>query len=233
MTIKLITLDLDDTLWNTRPALIAAETSMYQWIEENSPTTAAFYPPGKMREYMGQIALAYPQFAQKVTQLRQETLWRIFMQAGHQRDEAKALGKQAFDVFYRERNRLTLFEDVAENLAHIAERFTVIAVTNGNADLRQVGIDHWFAHSLTADDGYAAKPNIEMFEKALSLASCTSEQSLHIGDHPQMDIHAAQQAGFHTLWFNPNQTVWSEQDIQPSAMFTHWSQLQECLKKFH
>ena len=39
--LKAITLDLDDTLWPSGPALAAAEEHLHVWLEENAPAVAA------------------------------------------------------------------------------------------------------------------------------------------------------------------------------------------------
>ncbi len=86
MPVRLITFDLDYTLWDATPALLAAEQAMHDWIATHSPVTASFYPPEKMREYRQWLAQSYPQLQGKVSELRYETLRRVFMQAGHDRE---------------------------------------------------------------------------------------------------------------------------------------------------
>ena len=37
MSIKLITFDLDDTLWDTAPVIASAEVVLRDWLEANAP----------------------------------------------------------------------------------------------------------------------------------------------------------------------------------------------------
>ena len=37
MSIQLITFDLDDTLWDTAPVILSAETVLRDWLEANAP----------------------------------------------------------------------------------------------------------------------------------------------------------------------------------------------------
>lgn len=235
MAIKLLTFDLDHTLWDPTPALVAAEQAMHQWVEDNSPVTARFYPPQAMREYKVQLAAAYPEFRDKVSELRLETLRRIFMQSGHDRDQARTMAAQAFDAFYQARSRLTLFDGVDLALNQLGQEFQIAAVTNGNADLKIAGFDHYFDAHFNADNVGVAKPAPDIFLAALKHAGVTPQETLHIGDHPEQDVAAAAAIGIKTIWFNKNgsehgkenkgEADWPLSDIQPTATFSRWSQL--------
>ncbi|MCX7079975.1 MAG: HAD family hydrolase, partial [Pseudomonas sp.] len=37
MTIKLITFDLDDTLWDTAPVIVSAEAVLRDWLAQQAP----------------------------------------------------------------------------------------------------------------------------------------------------------------------------------------------------
>ncbi|EGH32151.1 HAD family hydrolase, partial [Pseudomonas syringae pv. japonica str. M301072] len=39
--IKLVTFDLDDTLWDTAPAIAGAEVTLRDWLGENAPKLGA------------------------------------------------------------------------------------------------------------------------------------------------------------------------------------------------
>jgi HAD superfamily hydrolase (TIGR01509 family) len=225
LAIKLLTFDLDHTLWDPTPALIAAEQAMHQWIAENSPATARFYPPEAIREYRNQLAEAYPEFRDKLSELRFDTLRRVFMQSGHHRDQAHSMATQAFDAFYQVRSRLTLFSGVDEVMQQLKQQYHIAAVTNGNADLTLAGFDHYFDGHFNADNHGAAKPAPDMFLAALSQAEATPAETLHIGDHPEQDIAAAAALGIQTIWYNEKEAEWPLSNTQPTATFSHWSQL--------
>lgn len=79
MAIKLVTLDLDNTLWQTDPVIIKAEQACHRWIVENVPQAAEFYTFDALREYKNTIAECYPQLRHKVSELRIEVLRRVFL----------------------------------------------------------------------------------------------------------------------------------------------------------
>lgn len=226
MPIRLITLDLDYTLWDATPALVAAENAMYQWIAAHSPETASFYPPEKMREYKNWVAASYPELSGKVSELRFETLRRVFMQSGHDRDHARELAKGAFNAFFNARSQgLELYEDVDVALNTLKQSCPLIAISNGNADLGIAGHQHYFSDHLNADKHGVAKPAPDMFLEALKRTGIEAHEALHIGDHPEQDVAAAASAGFRTIWFDQNNSGWEMTDVRPDAIFTHWRQL--------
>ncbi|MEK9713516.1 MAG: HAD family hydrolase [Thalassolituus sp.] len=226
MTIKLITLDLDHTIWNPTQALINAEHAVNDWISNNSPVTAEFYPPAKIREYKEQIVAAYPEFRHKVSELRFQVLRRVFLQSGHDSDTARAMASEAFDVFYQARSTgLELFEQVADVLTALKSKHAIVAVTNGNADLDIAGHRRFFDAHYRADDFDQPKPAPDMFLQAMQDAGVTPEETLHIGDHPEQDIAAANALGLKTVWFNEKGSPWPPEFDLPDAEFSHWSQL--------
>ena len=48
--IKVITFDLDDTLWQATPVLIKAEQAVYQWLTNTQPASADHYSAESLRD---------------------------------------------------------------------------------------------------------------------------------------------------------------------------------------
>ncbi len=69
-----------------------------------------------------------------------------------------------------------------------------------------------------------------MFLAALARAQVEPAHSIHIGDHPQDDIFGAQQVGMRTIWFNPQQSVWTG-EREPDAQVSQISQLPDVIKR--
>lgn len=225
MAIKLVTLDLDNTLWQTDPVILKAEQACHRWIEENVPQAAEFYTFDALREYKNTIAECYPQLRHKVSELRIEVLRRVFLQAGISGDEGRHKAQQAFDVFYQARSEVTLFAGALDALTTLQKNYSLIALTNGNADLTLIGIDHLFDAHFNAEQVGAAKPQPDLFQAALSHAGVTSEQCIHVGDHQQQDIIAAQRLGIKTVWVNLTDAAWVEDECTPEQEINHLSQL--------
>lgn len=78
-------------------------------------------------------------------------------------------------------------------------------ITNGNADVRRLGLADYFTFALCAEDIGIAKPDARLFQEALQRGGATADTAVHIGDHPGDDIAGAQQAGLRAIWFNLRQ----------------------------
>jgi putative hydrolase of the HAD superfamily len=70
-----------------------------------------------------------------------------------------------------------------------------------------------------------------MFEAALKFSGIAAEESLHIGDHPEQDIYAAQQLGFNTVWANILDLQWPESLALADHEITRFDQLVPILKQ--
>lgn len=225
----LITLDLDHTLWDTDPVIHAAELACFRWIEQHCPVAAEFYTLETLRDYKNTIAECYPQWRHQVSHLRREVLRRIFLQAGLQDIAAGDMANAAFDVFYQARNRVTLFDGALQSLQQLSQSCPLIALTNGNANLSLIGIDHLFTAHFSAEHIGAAKPAADMFEAAMSHVGADPQHCVHVGDHQEQDIIAAQQLGIKTVWVNVSDADWGYSDCQPDQEINHLAQLPQAI----
>ena len=120
------------------------------------------------------------------------------------------LADTGFQVFLEHRNAVTLFDGAAEALGRLGERFTVGAITNGNADVHRIGIGRHFDFVVTPAEAGAAKPDRAIFECALDAAGAPPETVVHVGDDPARDVAGAAAMGIRTVWMNPEGRSWPE-----------------------
>jgi putative hydrolase of the HAD superfamily len=198
--IKLITFDLDNTLWDADPVLYKAEAAMRNWMCTHHPELASSLSMSQLMALKTKVLTSHPELKGKVSALRQVVLKRFFLDAGFTEGQADRQAQAAFDVFYQTRQKVELFDDAMPMLKQLSVRFMLGSLTNGNASTELIGIDHLFAFSLNAEDVGREKPAPDMFLKALALSDCLPEQVIHVGDHLEQDIWAAQQLGIRTIW---------------------------------
>ncbi|GGY53166.1 haloacid dehalogenase [Bacterioplanes sanyensis] len=220
-----ICLDLDHTLWDTDPVIVAAEHATYDWIATHCPTAAECYTLDALREYKNAIAESYPQWRHQVSKLRREVLRRVFLQAGLQNEQAELMAHKAFAVFYHARSQVNLFDGASDALQQLAQYAPLVAVTNGNADLSIAGIDHLFSGHFSAEKIGAAKPEPDLFLAALEHCGASAANSVHVGDHQEQDIVAAARLGMKTVWVNLSDAPWAESECRPDQEINHLSQL--------
>jgi len=222
--IKLLTFDLDNTLWDIDPVIIAAEQAMRQWIAEHVPEAVAQLEMDLLKQTYKQVLEQHPEVAHHPTNFRKRLLYQMFTQASLSHDHAHEMSAQAFAVFYRGRNQITLYHQAEAILAQLSARFPLVALTNGNADLAMIGIDRFFVAHFSAETEGQPKPHRAMFERALQHCKVAAHEAIHIGDHPREDVTAAAGLGFHTIWFNQNGTAPADQ-CQPSRQIQQLSEL--------
>lgn len=205
--IRVITLDLDDTLWDVLPVLRRAEAALESWFAEHYPRIAERWPAGKRQTLRRQIVAAHAERAHDLTFLRKRVIAYMAEDSGYPADISEA----AFDVFDEHRNRLDLFPDALPALERLSERYRLIAVTNGNARLDKVGIAEYFDGFVSARTAGAAKPDPRIFAAALEAGGRPPGETLHVGDHPEHDVTGARRAGLRTAWVNRRRDAWPEE----------------------
>ncbi|MHB0806395.1 HAD family hydrolase [Stutzerimonas nitrititolerans] len=223
MSIRLITFDLDDTLWDVRPVLHSAELTLREWLARHTPDLNDFSV-----EALGAIRRtlldAQPELRHRISELRRRILCHALEEAGYPRDEACELAEQAFQVFLEARHAVQLFPEVHPTLELLANHYRLGVLTNGNADVRRLGLADYFDFTLCAEELGVGKPDPRPFCEALKRAGVAAEHAVHIGDHPSDDIGGAQRAGMRAIWFNPTGGPWQD-DGHPDAIIGNLAEL--------
>lgn len=202
--IRLITLDLDDTLWPCLPVIQAAEAALFDWLEQHAPAIAAGHDVGSLREHRKGLAAERPELAHDLTALRLTQLEQLMAEHGHD----PALARAASDHFRAARNRVTPYPEVEDALGRLRSRYRLVSLTNGNAQVEHTPLAGCFHLDLTAADVGAAKPDPAMFHAACDWAGVAPDQALHVGDDPQRDIAAARAFGMRTAWISRSDAAW-------------------------
>ncbi len=200
--LKLITFDLDNTLWPVDEVIRRAEKACSDWIIDRHPEAAQALSAERVRAVRTALLRERPDYLDNLTALRQDAMARAFTEHGYSTGEARKIAEQAFLVFHRARNQVTFFPGALEVLEQLADSYQLGALTNGNADLQQIGIAELFTFHHSAETIGKRKPAPDMFLAALTSAGVDASQAVHVGDHPLEDVHAAREHGMHAIWAN-------------------------------
>lgn len=237
---RAITIDLDDTLWPIAPVIARAEAALHDWMLVHAPNAAARYPVATMRELRDAIALANPQLAHDFTAQRKLSLAHALAESGYgpglvepdpvRNDLVKNdLVEAAFTAFYVARNDVELYPDVAAALDRLAAHAPLAALTNGNADLARIGLQHRFVFALGAREHGSSKPDAGIFHAACARLGIAPCDVLHVGDDPEADIAGAARAGLRTCWVNRRGERWLHKDVSPDLSIEHLGVLADWL----
>lgn len=209
--IQAVCFDLDDTFWEVAPVLRRAEARVAQFIAAQHPALAPHITAEAVFETRSALAAAYPARAHDMTWLRTEALRHIAERHGHD----PAVGEAAFQVFIAARNEVELFDDVRPALTALGARFPLATFSNGNADLRRIGLHGHFVGMLNAESVGCAKPVPDAFHAAAAALGVAPQQMLYVGDHPRLDVVASRDAGCLAAWVNRNGQPWPA-DLGPA-----------------
>jgi len=202
--VRAIAFDLDNTLWDVEPVLARAEAQLAAWLHEHCPRTARRLSAAEMRRGREQLARREPHNAHDFTYLRVTALAAQLREHGYE----ERIAEEAFAVFLTARNQVEIFPDVTPGLSRLRRRYALASLSNGNADLACIGLDHLFAVSLNARQIGAAKPEPRCFERLARELALRPREIAYVGDDPRLDVAAARGAGLTTVWMNRRSLAW-------------------------
>lgn len=230
MSIRVVTFDLDNTLWDVTPALLRAEETQRAWLLEHRPGTMEAVDHNVLLDVRRAVARQHPELLHHVSRMRQTVLYELQRSAGYDHAASQAGAEAAFAVFLQERHAVELYEEALEVIQVLHQRYRLGALTNGNADIYKTDAGDYFDFAFLAEDIGASKPAPDMFEAAVARAEVPPQAIAHVGDSLEHDVKGARDAGLRTVWFNPNRET-AAADVQPDVEISRLTDLPQALEK--
>jgi FMN hydrolase / 5-amino-6-(5-phospho-D-ribitylamino)uracil phosphatase len=196
MTVRAVTLDLDDTLWPFAPVAAGIDAALQPWLAEHAPRTAARHDRAAVADAVEAVRARPGHPVHDLGATRRAVL-ALLLEAA---DEDPALAEPAFAVIFAARQRIALYPDAAAALDRLAARVPLLAITNGNADLELTGVSRWFTGSVSALSVGVAKPDRRVFAVACEQLGLPPAEVLHAGDDLHTDVGGALAAGLQAAW---------------------------------
>lgn len=228
MRIKGVLFDLDETLWPVAPVIKHAESTLHAWMAIHVPKVAQHYSIEQLRLRRNALVKTNPRFEYDLWSLRHTLLGNLFHELG---EDAK-MADQAMAVFADARNQVSLYDDVLSGLLALSEHVALGTVSNGFADLHEIGISSHFKVSLAAHRFGCAKPDPRIFLAACSELGLPPEQVIYVGDDLALDVHGAQQVGMQGVWMNRHGLNLEDTQysfVRPDAIVTNLHEVINCL----
>jgi HAD superfamily hydrolase (TIGR01549 family) len=187
------------------PTIERAERVLYEWLQREAPQTAALLvTPGMLRELREATEKERSDLAHDLSALRRESIRTALKRAG----EDPALADPAFDAFFAERQRVTLYDDALPALKWLSERYPLVAISNGNADIHLTGVGRWFRSAFSARAFGSGKPHAPIFRAAAASVGLLPRDMLHVGDDAALDVVGALNAGMQAAWLVREERPW-------------------------
>jgi FMN hydrolase / 5-amino-6-(5-phospho-D-ribitylamino)uracil phosphatase len=210
--IQAITLDLDDTLWPVWPTIARAEVVLQDWLTLHAPQTALLCSDTEQKKHIrAEVNQRHADKAHDLSFLRYESIRQSLIRAG----DSPHLADEAFDVFFAERQNVTLYDGVEQALERLAARYPLVGLSNGNADVFRTAAGPYFKASVSARQFGVAKPDVRIFHAAAAQLNVPAEAVLHLGDDAHTDVMGAMNAGMQTAWVNTQAHDWPHDVAQP------------------
>ena len=227
--IKLITFDLDDTLWDNMPTIRKAEIDTRKWIEDK----VGRIEWGDFDDFLNlreELIKEDESIAWDISKLRKEIFRKklIHIEPEFYRNE---LVDKAFEIFIQKRHKVEFYDGVEESIEQLSQKYSLGILTNGNADIFKFKIGKFFDFSISSLEAKDSKPNRSHFDQALKkINSSNYSEMLHIGDHQINDVFGALSLGIEALWFNNTNAEWSQSFKKPDE-FDSWYKLPQIIKE--
>jgi len=208
MSLKFITFDLDDTLWDNSKVIDLATINCFSWLCHNYPNISNYYCVESLTKLKDEIQATTAKYKHQLTLVRVKSIELALLDAGYSREMAREGAINGFDVFHVYRNEVKLYSGVVKSLNFLSKKYDLAALTNGNIDFKKLSIIKYFKFVLSAEEIDSSKPEPYMFNLALEKNCSRPNETLHFGDSPVNDIIPAQKLGINTVWFNPSKEPW-------------------------
>lgn len=200
-TIKAMTFDLDDTLYDNRPVMANTERQVLIFLQQRFPEFAganSSYFHGLRSELRQQE----PDIYHDVEQWRWRSLELALLNHGYSAEEASSGASEAMDEFACWRSQIEVPPSTHETLTALGQHFPLVAITNGNANPYACGLGDYFEFILKAGLDGRSKPFSDMFSAAAQRLDLAPQYLLHIGDHLATDVAGAVRNGLQACWIN-------------------------------
>ncbi|OEF26136.1 5-amino-6-(5-phospho-D-ribitylamino)uracil phosphatase YigB [Vibrio rumoiensis] len=200
-TIKAMTFDLDDTLYDNHPVIVGLEQKTTQWMHTHHPISQQM-SPSQWRALKLQLAKQTPFLQSDVSEWRFQQIRQGLIHLGYDDPNASQAAKDAMDQVLIWRHQIDVPDLIHQVMSKLKAHMPLIAITNGNVNPDKIGLGDYFDLVLNAGPDGWAKPHGEMFETALAHLGLPAKQVLHVGDNLISDVAGAKYAGMSACWIN-------------------------------
>ena len=104
--------------------------------------------------------------------------------------------------------KVSLFPYTTEILQYLGKKYELHLITNGFSEVQTTklvtsGLGKYFKQIITSEEAGHKKPDKRIFDFAIEKTGAVVEESIMIGDDPEVDILGAMQFGMDAVLFDP------------------------------
>ncbi|KAA8996431.1 5-amino-6-(5-phospho-D-ribitylamino)uracil phosphatase YigB [Affinibrenneria salicis] len=200
-SLSVISFDLDDTLYDNRPVIARTERESLDFIQRYHPALRELRVED-LQHLRAELGEQDPEICHDVTEWRWQSVRLALTRRGLSRTEAEDGADAAMENFARWRSCITVPQETHDTLSALAQRWPLVAITNGNANPDVCGLGGYFAFTLRAGPHGRAKPWRDMYHAAADRLGIPLRGLLHVGDDLITDVAGALRCGAQSCWIN-------------------------------
>jgi haloacid dehalogenase superfamily, subfamily IA, variant 1 with third motif having Dx(3-4)D or Dx(3-4)E len=200
--ITALTFDLDDTLYDNRQVIRRTEKESLAFVQNYHPALNQL-ESSDFQQLRNALRKAEPEIYHDVTEWRRRAVEQAMLNAGLSTTEAAAGANASMMNFAKWRSAIDVPQETHDTLAKLAEKWPLVAITNGNAQPELFGLNQYFEFVLRAGPDGRSKPFSDMYHLAAERLEVPLEQILHVGDDLTTDVAGAIRCGMQACWINP------------------------------
>lgn len=199
--IAALTFDLDDTLYDNREVIRRTEQESLAFVRHYHPSLNALQS-SDFQQLRSALRKAEPDIYHDVTEWRRRAVEQAMCNAGLSAAEAATGANAAMINFAKWRSAIDVPQETHDTLAALAEKWPLVAITNGNAQPELFGLNDYFKFVLRAGPDGRAKPFSDMYHLAAERLDVPLAHILHVGDDLTTDVAGAIRCGMQACWIN-------------------------------
>ena len=200
--IAALTFDLDDTLYDNHPVIDRTQQESLAFVRSYHPALCHF-ENRDLQQLRDALRKAEPEIYHDVTEWRRRALELGMLNAGLTAQEAAIGANAAMANFAQWRSRIDVPQETHDTLAKLAEKWPLVAITNGNAQPELFGLNDYFKFVLRAGPDGRSKPFADMYHLAAEKLDVPLSAILHVGDDLTTDVAGAIRSGLQACWIKP------------------------------
>lgn len=221
---KLISFDLDDTLYDNSDVIRLAEENFIEKVKLESQLAIS---PEEWRAWKQRIEQQHPMLCEDVVAWRIETLHQLLASYQKSAAEIERVCQQAMALFVEWRHKIDVPTQSQQVLNLLKQKYPLAAITNGNVEPQRIGLQQ-FDLVLRGGEQGRAKPHQDLFHQTAQHFGIQPHEILHVGDNLMTDVQGAIQADCQAVWINLSGKAlrdFPEARLMPTLEITELKQL--------
>lgn len=147
--ISALTFDLDDTLYDNRQVILRTEQESLAFVQNYHPALKTMQNKD-FQQLRQSLRETEPDIYHDVTEWRRRAVEQAMLNVGMSARDAAIGAEASMENFAKWRSRIDVPQETHDTLAALAEKWPLVAITNGNAQPELFGLGDYFEFVLRA-----------------------------------------------------------------------------------